>query len=92
MKKIPFEWDEKKDKENQKKHDVSFAVAQHAFMDPNRIIVEDAEHSSEEDRYYCIGRVGEGIITVRFTYRENAIRIFGAGYWRRGKKIYEEQN
>jgi len=92
MKKIRFEWDEKKDKENQKKHDVSFAVAQHAFMDLNRIIVEDAEHSSEEDRYYCIGRVGEGIITVRFTYRENAIRIFGAGYWRRGKKIYEEQN
>ena len=92
MKKIPFEWDEKKDKENQKKHDVSFAVAQHAFMDLNRIIVEDAEHSSEEDRYYCIGRVGEGIITVRFTYRANVIRIFGAGYWRRGKKIYEEQN
>ncbi|HYA84648.1 MAG TPA: BrnT family toxin [Candidatus Bathyarchaeia archaeon] len=92
MKKTRFEWDEKKDKENQKKHDVSFAVAQHAFLDPNRIIVEDADHSSEEDRYYCIGRVGEGIITVRFIYRENVIRIFGAGYWRRGKKIYEEQN
>jgi len=92
MKKTRFEWDEKKDEENQKKHEVSFAVAQHAFLDPNRIIVEDAEHSSEEDRHYCIGRVGEGIITVRFTYRENAIRIFGAGYWRRGKKIYEEQN
>jgi len=76
MKKTRFEWDENKDKENQKKHDASFAVAQHAFLDPNRIIVEDADHSSEEDRYYCIGRVGEGIITVRFTYRENVIRIF----------------
>ncbi len=29
-------------------------------------------------------------MTVRFTYRENVIRIIGAGYWRRGKKIYEK--
>jgi uncharacterized DUF497 family protein len=92
MKKTHFEWDEEKDKENQKKHDVSFAVAQHAFLDPHRIIVEDIEHSTEEDRYYCIGRVGDGIMTVRFTYRGNIIRIYGAGYWRKGKMIYEEQN
>ena len=30
------------------------------------------------------------ILTVRFTYREHLIRIIGAGYWRRGKKAYEE--
>ena len=92
MKKTGFEWDEKKDEENQKRHNVSFSLAQHAFLDPHRIIVEDIEHSSEEDRYYCIGRVGEGIMTVRFTYRGNIIRIYGAGYWRKGKRIYEEQN
>lgn len=92
MKKTQFEWDEEKDKENQKKHDVSFSLAQHAFLDPHRIIVEDIEHSTEEDRYYCLGRVGEGIMTVRFTYRGRVIRIYGAGYWRKGKKIYEEQN
>jgi hypothetical protein len=92
MKKTQFEWDEAKDKENRKKHDVSFSLAQHAFLDPDRIIVEDIEHSTEEDRYYCMGRVGEGILTVRFTYRGNVIRIYGAGYWRKGKKIYEEQN
>ncbi len=92
MKKTQFEWDEEKDKENKKKHDVSFSLAQHAFLDPHRIIVEDIEHSTEENRYYCIGRVGEGIMTVRFTYRGNIIRIYGAGYWRKGKKIYEEQN
>jgi uncharacterized DUF497 family protein len=92
MKKTHFEWDETKDRENQRKHKVSFMLAQHAFLDPHRIIVEDIEHSSEEDRYYCIGRVGHGILTVRFTYREDTIRIYGAGYWRKGKKIYEEQN
>ncbi len=67
MKKAGLEWDEAKDRENQKKHEVSFALAQHAFLDPRRIIVEDTEHASKEDRYYCIGRVGEGIMTVRFT-------------------------
>lgn len=92
MKKTYFEWDEEKDRENQKKHSVSFSLAQHAFLDPHRIIVEDEEHSTEENRYYCIGRVGEGVMTVRFTYRGNVIRIYGAGYWRKGRKAYEEQN
>ena len=92
MGKARFEWDEEKDKENQAKHNVSFSLAQRAFLDPNRVIVEDINHSREEDRFYCIGRVGEGIMTVRFTYRDNVIRIYGAGYWRKGRRIYEEQN
>ena len=92
MKKTYFEWDEDKSQENQKKHNVSFSLAQQAFLDPHRLIVEDEEHSAEENRYYCIGRIEEGIMTVRFTYRENTIRIYGAGYWRKGRKLYEEQN
>jgi len=31
-------------------------------------------------------------MTVRFTSRESAIRIIGAGYWRKGKRIYEREN
>ena len=92
MTKTRFEWGEDKDKENQRKHNVSFSLAQYAFLDPQRIIVEDISHSSEEERFCCIGKVGEGIITVRFTYRGDVIRIYGAGYWRKGRKIYEKQN
>jgi uncharacterized DUF497 family protein len=92
MEKVSFEWDEDKDKENQAKHGVSFALAQRAFFDPHRLIVEDIMHSGEEGRYYCIGRVGDGVMTVRFTYRGNVIRIYGAGYWRKGRKIYEDQD
>ena len=92
MRKTSFEWDEEKDRENQAKHHVPFAIAQRAFLDPHRVIAEDMAHSSEEGRYYCIGRVDDGIMTVRFTYRSNVIRIYGAGYWRKGRKIYEEQN
>ncbi len=32
------------------------------------------------------------IMTVRFTYRGRKIRIFGAAFWRKGKKRYEEEN
>ncbi len=92
MEKTRFEWDEVKDRENQSKHHVSFSAAQHAFLDPRRVIAEDITHSSEEGRFYCIGQVNDGILTVRFTRRGNVIRIFGAGYWRKGRKIYEAEN
>lgn len=87
-----FDWDPKKDEKNQKKHGVSFAEAQVAFADAKRVIAEDLSHSSVEKRHYCFGRVGEGVMTVRFTYRGNVIRILGAGYWRKGKRLYEREN
>ena len=92
MAKVHFEWDDAKDLENQEKHGVSFAAAQYAFADPHRVIAEDVTHSDTESRYYCFGRVGGGVLTVRFTYRGRKIRIFGAGYWRKGKTIYEHEN
>ncbi len=88
---VRFEWDEKKNRENQKKHGVSFSSAQYAFADPNRVIAEDANHSQTEQRFFCFGKVGERIMTVRFTYRKNRIRIIGAGYWRKGRDIYEQE-
>ncbi|MHC4671719.1 MAG: BrnT family toxin [Planctomycetota bacterium] len=87
-----FEWDDTKDKLNQRKHGISFALAQLAFADKDRVILEDLTHSGKEKRFYCVGRVAEEIITVRFTYRKDIIRIIGAGYWRKGKRIYEKEN
>ena len=91
MAKARFEWDSRRDRENQKKHGISFAKAQVAFADPNRVIAEDLSHSSGEKRYYCFRWVEGGVLTVRFTYRGEVIRIFGAGYWRKGKRIYEQK-
>jgi uncharacterized DUF497 family protein len=87
-----FEWDAQKDLINQLKHGVGFKLAQYAFADKNRVIARDLSHSDSEYRYLCYGRVGGGILTVRFTYRKGAVRIFGAGYWRKGKRIYEQEN
>ena len=91
-KKTSFDWDSSKNKENQSKHGVSFEIAQYAFTDPNRVILKDVSHSTEsEERFYCVGKIDNEILTVRFTYRNTIIRIFGAGFWRKGKKIYEQQ-
>ncbi len=89
-----FEWDEAKNLENQEKHGVSFEEAQYAFLDQSRVIAEDLEHSQSENRYYCFGKNidGTGILTVRFTFRTSRIRIIGAGYWRKGKQLYEKSN
>lgn len=92
MSRARFEWDESKDTENQQKHGVAFALAQYAFADPRRVIAEDVAHSKDEKRYYCFGEVDGAILTVRFTWRDGVIRILGAGYWRKGKAIYEREN
>jgi uncharacterized DUF497 family protein len=92
MKQVQFEWDELKNKQNQKKHGIFFELAQYAFADPQRILAEDTAHSQDEKRYYCFGRVKQGIMTVRFTFRGSTIRIIGAGYWRKGRKTYETEN
>jgi hypothetical protein len=86
-----FDWDPKKDAENQRKHGVSFVRAQFAFADPNRVIARDVTHSQSEERFYCFGQVDGGVLTVRFTWRASVIRIIGAGYWRKGKAIYERE-
>lgn len=92
MNKDSFEWDIGKDLVNQAKHGVSFFEAQYAFADAHRVIAVDPTHSGAEERYYCYGKVEQGILTVRFTYRRGMIRIIGAGYWRKGKQIYEREN
>lgn len=86
-----FEWDEQKNQENQLKHGVSVEEAEGAFADIHRLILRDKKHSTaQEQRYFCIGRVKGGILTVRFTRRAHKIRIFGAGFWREYRELYLE--
>jgi uncharacterized protein len=85
-------WDETKNRANQAKHGVSFEVAQLAFFDVRRVIMRDIAHEKGEKRFFCFGLVNENVLTVRFSYRRKRIRIFGAGYWREGKKRYDKEN
>jgi len=86
-----FIWNSKKELENISKHGVDFLTAVEVFQDSERKIYTDSRHSGEEERLFCIGKVKGRILTVRFIYRAGRIRIFGAGYWRKGKDYYEKE-
>ena len=86
-----FVWDADREIANIAKHGVDFTSASKVFLDPKRKTIIDSKHSIVELRRYCIGEVEGKIITVRFIYRKKQVRIFGAGYWRKGKMYYEEE-
>lgn len=86
-----FEWDVEKARANLAKHGVDFFEAMSAFLDEHRIIATDEAHSESEPRYFCIGKVENRVLTVRFTYLKGMIRIIGAGHWRKGKVIYGKE-
>lgn len=86
-----FEWDLLKELANVAKHGLSFQEGTEVFYDSQVIHLEDPEHSTEEDRYYAVGKSKSGrILTVRYTTRTNTIRIFGVAEWRKWRKYYEE--
>ena len=39
-------------------------------------------------QFFCIGRIGARVMTVRFTWRDDRIRIVGTDWWRKGRKIH----
>jgi len=88
---MKFDWNDNKEKNNIEKHGVSFETACRVFQDPCVIIHNDEKHSVDEARYFAFGEVDGRILTVRFTLRGESIRIFGAGYWRKGKEVYEQE-
>ncbi len=85
-----FEWNETKEQSNIQKHGIDFKTASQAFLDVHRLIAHDEAHSQHEPRMFCIGKVGDMIVTVRFTYRKQRIRLIGAGFWRKGENFYEK--
>ena len=87
-----FVWDVGKEAANLRKHGVDFETAARAFKDPARRIFVDEQHGKTEERLFCIGKVAGKILTVRFTYRADQVRIYGAGYWRKGRRYYEQKD
>ncbi|HLF18366.1 MAG TPA: BrnT family toxin [Candidatus Omnitrophota bacterium] len=87
-----FVWDPRKELVNIYKHGVNFNTAAKAFRDPHRKVYIDSRHSQKEQRYFCIGKIKNKILTVRFMYRAGKIRIIGAGYWRKGERYYEKES
>lgn len=55
MSSIRFEWDLKKAEGNLRKHNVSFEDAQSVFVDEQALLIDDPDHSGDEDRFVLLG-------------------------------------
>lgn len=78
---IRFEWDENKNRTNQQKHGVSFDEARTVFYDEEALVIDDPEHSEEEERFIILGLSNKAnLLTVCHCYRasETVIRIISA--------------
>lgn len=89
---LAFVWDEKKAKQNLKKHGVGFEEASTVFGDPLALTIHDPLHSEEEDRYVTLGESNRRrLLVVVFTERGANLRIISARVAsRRERTDYEE--
>ena len=81
MSMIEFEWDPKKAAANIKRHRVSFEEARTVFLDEQAKLIDDPDHSSDEDRFVLLGISGLlRILLVCHCYRQQGqtIRIISA--------------
>jgi len=73
---IEFEWDERKNQSNRKKHGVWFEEAQQVFNDANAIMFFDRENSKVEDRFLILGfSASNRILVVVYCERPRGSRI-----------------
>ncbi len=98
MRGLSFEWDEKKNTLNRKKHGISFEEAQTIFADENALLIHDPDHSLGENRFILIGlSLRLRVLVVCYCHRESedVIRIISARkatrseqkqYWERWSK------
>ena len=86
---MQFEWDASKEAENRTKHGIDFSTVGIAWSDPHRLVFRYPGMGLDELRWQFTGYDGRGILTVRFTIRSGIIRVIGAGYWRKQRKLYE---
>ena len=78
---IKFEWDESKNEINKKKHKISFEEAKTVFYDEEALVIDDPEHSQEEERFIILGLSKKAnLLVVCHCYRasETVIRIISA--------------
>jgi uncharacterized DUF497 family protein len=81
MSELRFEWDERKNRANQRKHGVLFEEAQTAFYDANATVYADPDHSADEDRFILLGlsfRLRILVVCHCCRQEEEVIRIISA--------------
>jgi hypothetical protein len=78
---LHFDWDERKNRSNQRKHGVTFIEARTAFFDDNARVLPDPDHSEDEERFVLLGlSISLRLLVVCHCHRQSAevIRIISA--------------
>lgn len=81
MEYLKFEWDENKNQINRHKHKISFSEAKTVFYDENALLIDDPDHSEEEERFIILGLSNKAnLLVVCHCYRvsDTIIRIISA--------------
>ena len=81
MSNIKFEWDAKKASSNKKKHGISFDEARTVFFDEHAKLIDDPDHSNDEDRFVLLGLSSSlkvVLVCHCYRYEGNVIRIISA--------------
>lgn len=78
---LRFEWDQRKNSANRRKHGVSFEEAATVFTDEHALLIADPDHSQSEDRFVLLGLCSSlRILVVCHCYQETEelVRIISA--------------
>ena len=81
LEQLKFEWDENKNRINKNKHKISFEEAKTVFYDEKALLIDDPDHSEDEERFIIIGESNKAnVLVVCHCYRasETVIRIISA--------------
>jgi hypothetical protein len=81
MSALRFEWDERKAAANLRKHGISFEEAKSVFYDERAKLIDDPDHSENEDRFILLGLSSAlNVLVVCHCYRTDSgvIRIISA--------------
>ena len=88
---LRFEWDARKNRANVRLHGVSFGEASSAFLDEYAILIDDPDHSSDEERFVLLGLSSTlRLLVVCHCYRRKAdiVRIISA--WKADRREHQD--
>ena len=88
-----FDWDEGNKEKNRIKHGVDYLECEEVFFNRPLIIGDDTKHSSQENRYFVLGRSNAGrTLFLVITIRKDKIRVISArDQSRKERQVYEQQ-
>jgi hypothetical protein len=78
---LRFEWDDRKNAQNRRKHGISFEEAQTVFFDELALLIADPDHSEREERFILLGlSSAPRTLVVRHCYRQegDVIRLISS--------------